>query len=270
MKTLGKISAKLITQLYDENKTVFTIDDVIRIHRTSPETAAKLVFDLVKRKNVYRLKKGKYIIIPQELGSVDKYVGNWYVAAKEIVNSPHYYVAFYSAMKYWGMTTQPVLVVYVVTPKRQFVPQTMTGRISFVYVDRKYIWGVKEEWVTKTEKVRISDIEKTTIDALAHPEYCGGITEVAKGIWLVKEKINFNRLIEYAERYNRNVVAKRLGYILELLGIAGDNLLTELKKFVKNRYDLFDPTAKGGASSKNNWRLLDNIGKEQILKIISH
>lgn len=270
VRTLGRTSAQLISSLYDQNKIIFTINDVSRITGLDYFSAGRLISELKKRRIVSTLKKGKHIIIPQELGSIDKFIGNWYVAAREIVNSPDYYVAFYSAMKYWGMTTQPVLKIFTVTPKRQFVPQAMVGRISFIYVDKKYIWGVKEEWVTKTEKVRISDIEKTIIDALAHPEYCGGITEIAKGIWLVKEKINFSRLIEHAEKYNRNVVSKRLGYILELLGVAGENLLTELKKFVKNRYDLFDPTVKGRVTSKNNWRLLDNIGKEQILKIISH
>jgi predicted transcriptional regulator of viral defense system len=270
MKTLGKISAKLITQLYDENRTVFALDDVIRIHRTSPETAAKLVFDLVKRKIVYRLKKGKYIIIPQELGSVDKYIGNWYVAGREIVNSPNYYIAFYSAMKYWGMTTQPIFKIFVVTPKRQPVPQAMVEKFSFVYVNKKYIWGVKEVWITKTEKVKISDMEKTIIDALAHPEYCGGMSEIAKGIWLVKEKINFTRLIKYVRKYNKNVVAKRLGYILELLDIKKEDVIIELKKFIRKRYDLFDPTIEKKVVEKNKWRLIENVGREQIRKIISY
>ena len=48
MKTLGKISANLIAELYNENKPVFMIDDIVRINKTSRPNAAKLVFDLIK------------------------------------------------------------------------------------------------------------------------------------------------------------------------------------------------------------------------------
>lgn len=268
MKTLGRVSAEIIHRLYDENKIIFTLDDVIRIRKNSAMTAAKLVFDLIQRKVIYRLKKGKYIIIPQELGSIDKYVGNWQVAAREIVNSPDYYLAFYSAMKYWGMTTQPLFKTFVVVTKRQSVPKSFCEKIRFVCLNKKDIWGIKEIWITKTEKIRISDMERTIIDALSHPEYCGGISEIAKGIYLVKEKINFNRLIKYIEKYNKNVTAKRLGYILDILKIGDEKTRTKLKKFIHNRYDVFDPTIEKKHLGKNNWRLIDNVGREQIEKVI--
>lgn len=270
MKTLGRVSAKLITQLYDEGRTIFAVKDVIRINTASHSTAVKLISDLVKRKVIFRLKRGKYIIIPQELGLMDKFVGNWYVASREIANSRLYYIAYYSAMKHWGMATQPILKTFVVTPKRQYPPRSMADKISFIYVDKKHIWGVNREWATKNEKVRVSNIEKTIVDALFHPEYCGGITEIAKGIWLVKDRIDFIRLLEYVKKYDKNVVSKRLGYILDVLGIVENKVTNELKKFVHARYDLFDPTVKKQNIDKNDWRLIDNIGKEQILRVISY
>lgn len=269
MKTLGKTSAGLIAGLYDENKPVFTIDDIVRINKTSRLNAAKLVFDLIKRKVIYRIKKGKYIIIPQELGSAETFRGNLYVMAKEIVNTKKYYVGFYSAMKYWGMTTQPIVKMFVATAKRQFTPKPLAEKVVFIYIDKKNIWGIKSEWTTKTERVNISDIEKTIIDALSCPEYCGGITEVAKSIWLVKEKINFRRLVKYTLKYNKKAVAKRLGYLLEILGLGDSDTFAKLKMFISNRYDLLDPTSLKRSIDKNNWRLIDNIGRKQIVKIVS-
>ncbi|MBI4063691.1 MAG: hypothetical protein HY401_05245 [Elusimicrobia bacterium] len=269
-KSLGTASAPLITALYDENKTIFTIDDIVRINKVSRTTAAKLAFDLVKRSVISRLKSGKYIIIPQEAGSLERFTGNWLVAAREIANSAGYYIAFYSAMKHWGMTTQPLIKVFVATPKRQKPPKGMRDKICLVLLEKKYIWAVSEEWATKTEKVRISDLEKTLLDSLAYPQYCGGITEAAKGLWLVKEKIDFIRLLRYVKKYGKNIVAKRLGYLLEILEISKEGVLAELQKSVKNRYDLLDPAAGKTARGKNRWKLLDNIGKDQILKIISH
>ena len=270
IKTLGKVSANLISKLYDEDKTIFEISDAQRILGKSYNDATDLLSRLVRRKVITRIKAGKFLIIPQELGSVEGYVGNWYVAVREVVNSSGYYIAFYSAMHYWGMLTQPLVKIFAATPQRQIIPSQMKDKLVFVFVNKKLIWGIREEWITRTEKVRISDLEKTIVDILAHPKYCGGITEAAKGIWIVKDKIDYIKLGEYIRKYNKNAVAKRLGYILEIFKIEKPVLTEELKKYVKRRYDLFDPTLSEERMGKNNWRLIDNIGQKQILDLIQH
>ena len=267
-KTLGKISAKLIRKLYDENRPIFEIKHAQNILGKSYNAVADLLSDLVKRKIIVRLKAGKYLIIPQEMGSGENYLGNWYIAGKEIINSKKYYIAFYSAMNHWGMLTQPLIKMFIATPKRQIIPREIIGRMIFVIVKEKSIWGIKEEWINTKEKIRISNIEKTIIDCLTYPQYCGGITEIAKGIWIVKDKIDYKILVNFVNRQNKNVVAKRLGYLLELLNIGGLNIILELKKYVKDRYDLFDPTLSIKRMNKNSWRLIDNVGQKQIKNII--
>ena len=267
-KTLGKISAKLIRKLYDENRPIFEIKHAQNILGKSYNAVADLLSDLVKRKIIVRLKAGKYLIIPQEMGSGENYLGNWYITGKEIINSRKYYIAFYSAMNHWGMLTQPLIKIFIATPKRQIIPQEMIGKMIFVIVKEKSIWGIKKEWINNKEKIRISNIEKTIIDCLTFPQHCGGITEIAKGIWIVKDKIDYKILLNYVNRQNKNVVAKRLGYLLELLNIGDSDIIFELKKFVKDRYDLFDPTLSIKRMNKNSWRLIDNVGQKQIKNII--
>ena len=267
-KTLGKISAKLIRKLYDENRAIFEINHAQIILGKNYNAITDLLSELVKRKIIVRLKAGKYLIIPQEMGSGENYLGNWYIAGKEIINSHKYYIAFYSAMNYWGMLTQPLVKIFIATPKRQIVPREMIGKIIFVTVKEKYIWGIKEVWIDNKEKIRVSNIEKTIIDCLTYPQYCGGITEIAKGIWIAKDKLDYKTLLNHANRRNKNVVAKRLGYLLELLNIGDSNIILELKKYTKDRYDLFDPTLSTKRINKNSWRLIDNVGQKQIKNTI--
>lgn len=268
IKTLGKVSAYLIDKLYEENKLFFTISDTQRILEKKYNGATDFLSELVKRKIISRIKYGKFLIIPQEIGTVEKFYGNWFVAAREVVNSQEYYISFYSAMDYWGMLTQPLIKVFVATPKRQIAPGQMKDILLFIYMKKKFIWGINEEWVTESQKVRISDIEKTILDALMHPKHCGGITEISKGIWIVRDKISYLKLEEYIEKYNKNVVAKRLGYILESLEIEELSLIKKLRHFVKDRYDLLDPTMPIENKYKNSWHLIDNIGRKQIQNII--
>lgn len=270
LKTLGALSAGLLARLYDENKPIFNISDVQHMLGKNYNEATDLLSELVRRRIITRLRAGKYLIIPQELGSTEQYIGNWYVAAREVVNSPRYYIAFYSALQHWGMLTQPLVKIFAATPKRQIVPREMRNKLTFVYTKEKFIWGIKEEWVTSTDKVRISDLEKTLVDALAHPEYCGGITEIAKGIWMARERIDFQKLKKYVIKYDKNVVAKRLGYILDIFRFDQAELLDLLRSYVKERYDIFDPTLPLKRVDKNNWRLIDNVGQKQMLDLIRH
>ena len=268
--TLGKVSAYLINKLYENNKTIFTIPDVKIILNKDYNQITDFLSELVKRKVLSRLKNGKFIIIPRETGNNERYLGNWFVAAREVINSPDYYLGFYSAMNHWAMLTQPLHKIFIVTPERQIVPKQLKDILYIIYMNKKFIWGVSEEWVTQTQKVRISDLEKTILDGLLYPRHCGGITEISKGIWISREKIDFRKLGEYVKRYNKNVIAKRLGYILEILELGTISLKFDLRRYVKERYDILDPSMPIENKNKNTWRLIDNIGKDQILNLIKY
>ena len=49
-------------------------------------------------------------------------------------------------------------------------------------------------WIDNFNKVKCSDLEKTFIDCLFMPNYAGGIVEVARAIYISKDKINFDKL----------------------------------------------------------------------------
>ncbi|MDA3792032.1 MAG: hypothetical protein PF545_00015 [Elusimicrobia bacterium] len=268
-KTLGKRSSHLLSSLYERGKVIFTIDDVSEITGLKYFSAGRLISELTKRKIISTLKKGKHIIIPREVGNIKRYLGNYYVAAREIINASDYYVGFYSAMHFRGMLTHPVNRVHIVAPKRQRVPKKLKGGMKIINVNQKYIWGITDEWVTKTEKVRFSNLEKTIVDSLAYPKYCGGITEIAGGIWITRDSIEFKKLYDYVNKFNRYVIGKRLGYILEILNL-DEAIRKKLKKFVNKRYDLLDPQLPKNSINRNNWRLIDNVGKKEIKRIIEH
>ena len=264
-KTLGRVSANLINKLYIVNKTIFSIEDAAKILNSSHLAAAKFLSKMTSRNLLMRLKSGKYIIVPQEISG--DYIGNWYVAAKEISNSKQYFISHYSALDIHNMTTQPLTKVYVSSPKRQISPRKFKERFKFIYVQPGKIWGIEEKWATNTEKVRVSDIERTIIDCLWQPQYAGGITEIAKGIWIVKEKIDYSKLLEYLLKFRKYVVTKRLGYILETLKIGG-SILFKLKDSINDRYDKLDPNLTAEETFKNNWNLIANVDPEEIKNVV--
>lgn len=269
-KTLGPLSANLILSLYETGNTIFTLKDVTRITGLKDTKAADLTSELVKRKIIARLKPGKYIIIPQELGQESDYIGNWYVAAREIVKSPEYYISHYSAMDIYNMLTHPVTKVYITTPIQEYKKIRIVGNTSFefIYTNATNIWGVRSIWVTKSEKVRVSDIERTIVDCLNMPKYCGGILEVVKGIWMQRDTIDFRKFCEYVMKLDRIVVIKRAGYILESLALSDEAYLKKFRAKLNERYCTLDPLISTYKTYNNSWKLTANISQEEIRKAI--
>jgi len=265
-KTLGKVSAQLITTLYEKDKVIFTNSDIEDITELAANAARDLASRLVKRGVIARLDPGKYIIIPQELGRSDTYIGNWYVAAREIVKSPYYYISHYSAMEIHNMTTHPITKVHITTPKQEYKKCKKVGKVNFefIYIKPNYIWGIEKYWVTKSEQIRVSNMERTIIDCLYNPKYCGVILEVVKGLWAQKEKIDFNKLQQYALNFNKIVVIKRIGYTLESLDLVPSERLNKLKEKINDKYYKLDPLLSTDETYKNSWKIIVNIGPEEM------
>ena len=94
------------------------------------------------------------------------------------------------------MVTQPALAVFASSTKR--IPSRTLQGTEFRYVSVKphQFFGTMNHWVTKQESVEVSDLERTVIDGLRLPHYCGCITEVAKGLWMRREDVHASKLID--------------------------------------------------------------------------
>jgi predicted transcriptional regulator of viral defense system len=268
LKTLGPQAAKLVTTLHERSRPVFRLEDVRDITGLSETSARSFVRKLVDRGVAARLKPGLYVLVPFELGRERRYTGNPLIVAREIIHGEEYYLSHATAMEIHGMTTQPQLVVMVSTPKPRR-PVTAQGvEFRFVRCRRKHLFGLTEHWVTKQEKVRVSDLERTIIDGLKQPEHCGGLTEVAKGLWMRRQDVNVGRLIQYAERIGIGAVVRRLGFLLETYELAALADLDRLRAGLTATYVRLDPVLPAEGRRLRRWRLQLNIDPEELRAVV--
>lgn len=267
-KTLGPVSSYLIRELKRANKNIFHIRDTQAVLNKSAKVTADFLSELVKRGIISRLKPGLFLIIPLEADR--NYLENWHIIARELIKPHHYYISHYSAMAIHGLTTQPVLKVFITSSKREKNRLISGVEFLFIYTKPSNFFGIEEKWITKQEKIKVSDLEKTLIDALMRSGLCGGISEIAKGIWLRKNRINYERLLKYCKRIKVKAVSKRLGFILQTLNLADKNILAELKDYIKNSktYVPLDPALKKQGKYLSQWRLLVNFNPEELKSII--
>jgi predicted transcriptional regulator of viral defense system len=266
-KTVGRQTAGLLAGLYDRAQTTFTLADAQEITGLSSHLASSLLHKAVRRGLVCRLKPGVFVIVPPELGSTSEYVGDPYLTAKRLTGGAPCFISHASAMEMHRMVTQPQLAVFASCSKR-LRSRTVHGmEFRFVYLKPEHYFGTMKHWVTKQESVEISDLERTVIDGLRQPEYCGGVTEVAKGLWMRHRDMQVKKLVDYALRIRTGAVLRRLGYLLELYAIAPESELARLREALTETYAPLDPMLPGEGMHLRRWRLQLNITPRELQSV---
>lgn len=272
LKTLGPLASRLVVTLYSVNRPIFHFEEAAKILGSRP-TASKVLSQLIKNGVVSRLKSGTFSLVPFELGFENEYLGNPYVVARELILGGHihrkdnYYLSFGSAFDLHQMVTQPQLIVYLSSPKMMRSTTIQGTEFRFVRCKEKDLFGITDKWINKTEKIRVSDLERTLIDGLKHPAYCGGLSEVAKGFSIKHQAIDPQKLIDYAIKLDVGAVNRRLGYLMELYTIGSRIHWDFLQTTLTPTYQLLDPELPPEGRHTAKWRLRLNIPEEELIAI---
>ena len=267
-KTLGEISSKLLTTLSSQDRVIFTISDAQKVTDTSHATTRRLISRLIDKNWLIRLVPGKYLIVPLSAGEKAEFSENWYVVAKHLIEPGLFYLSHYSALDIHEMTTQPLMTIYITTPKRRKEAKVLGASFRFLYAKPPKLWGIEEVWVKPNEKVKVSDLERTIIDCLDSPRLCGGISELAKGLWIKRNEIDYSKLVKYVKRFGSKAVAKRLGFLLELYGIGDKAAIEKLRKFITTSFVLLDSSLPATGKYQSSWRIRVNFDPKELKEII--
>jgi predicted transcriptional regulator of viral defense system len=263
-KTLGPQAAKLVTTLHEKGRCFFRLGDVRKIAELSPASARSFARKLVDRGVATRLKAGLFVLVPYELGKERQYMANPLLVAREILRGKEYYLSHGTAMEIHGMLTQPQLVVTTSTSLVQRPVTALGVQFRFVHCQRQHLFGLTHHWVTKQEKVCVSDLERTILDGLKTPHLCGGVTEVARGFWMRRNDIQVDRLVAYTKRLGVGAVAQRLGFLLETYELGTSKHRESLLRMVTRAYVRLDPVLPATGKFLHRWHLQLNIPMEEL------
>ncbi len=233
----------------------FTINDAYEITRINKPYLRKLLHRLEKRGAVERIERGKYIIIPfsSEKG---KYTLNEFVIGSLLIEPCA--IAYWSALNHYGFTEQIPTTVFLQTIswKEKQEIEVFGVKYRIVRIKENKFFGIRKEWIEETQ-INITDREKTIIDCMDKPQYCGGIVEVAKA--LKNGNFDNNKLIMYAKKIGNSGVIRRLGFLCDILGIT-----INLPKVEVRNYLYLDPTMPKKGEKNAKWRLIVNTDEKTL------
>ena len=262
--TLG---IELVRKLSAEGRRVFTADAARGVAPSvglSPGYFRQALHHLVRDGWLIRLKKGLYALsgaVPGTTALHEFEIAMGLVAPAAI--------SHWSAMSHHGLTEQVPRRIFVLTPARS-VPRVRgkkkagveTGYpvgdtvYQFVQIKPERFFGVEQVWVHEA-RISITDPERTLLDGLMAPQYCGDFAEVLHAFELRAPKLDLERIINYALKLDA-ATAKRLGWILERQGIASDRL-EPLGAVPIKGYRVLDPSSPRHGSYDARWMIQVNL-----------
>lgn len=264
-KLISTKSNELLTFLNSREILCFDFDLAKKALPDSKDSALReLLTDMTRRGLLMRVKRGLYHVIPYEKDP-DSFMPDWHLLPEYLVEDGEYYIGYYSALQIHNLITQPSLQEQIVVSKQQrpSVLKIKNIPFQFIFHNEKHFFGKKKIWVDDYNKVFCSDLEKTIVDCLFKPDYAEGIVEVARAIYISREKIRFDLLLEYIIKFNSQAVIKRLGFLLELLEIK-TVITAELEKLKTSSVVLLDTELPKGGKIKTKWSIMQNIETETI------
>ncbi|MBI2602205.1 MAG: transcriptional regulator [Deltaproteobacteria bacterium] len=268
-KTLGERSATFITLLQENGWNIFDVPKAASLLKLHGKEAAGFVDRLIERGLVTRLKGGLYQLVPFELGRESTYVGDPFIIMAELAAScmkepEKYFISHGSAMELHQMVTQPQFKVFATVPKFLRSRNIHGTEFRFVTCKPDHFFGFEKDWRTKTKSILVSDIERTVLDGMKQPDYCGGIGEVAKGLWIKRTAIDIPKLIEYALKLESGAVYRRLGFLCSFYEIASEDSLKPLKSRLTSTYQLLDPSLPKEGPYTSSWKIQLNISEQEL------
>ncbi len=253
-KGLGKQESFLITSLARKNKTIFSSADARAI---LGEQAKNVIYNLIRKKWILKLKRGLYAIVPLDIGvkGAESFAIHSFVIGSKLAEPC--YIGFWSALNYYGFSDQIPAATFVATTKAKKKLEIMNNTYIFVQLSERKFFGTVDIEM-EGETIKISDEAKTIADCLDHPEHCGGIDELARSIFFSHSEINFSKVKEYALRMGNMTILKRLGYIFESSGLLGqyEQIFGDIK--LTTGYSVLDPLSPNNGNYSNKWGLLVN------------
>jgi predicted transcriptional regulator of viral defense system len=185
-------------------------------------------------------------------------------------------ISHWSALHHHGLTDQIPRNVFVLTTTQTTIPRLRGPKsganqskypvagvlYQFIQVKPERFFGGEKVWIGES-RATVTDPERTLLDGLSMPQYCGDFSEVLNAFERHRSHLNLARVIDYAMRLDV-ATAKRLGWVLEQQGIASSDLDRLLSIPIKG-YRTLDPTAPKKGPYNRRWMIQENLpGKIKV------
>lgn len=184
------------------NYTTFSLNDASNIIGNIPATK-KYLSQMVKNGYINKIRKDLYTCYDVALNQ--DCANRFQIGSSINKNS---YISYHSAFEFYGFYNQMYYEVQVSTNKK-FTPFEYDGYSYECFINDKDIQ------IDTIQGVKVTSIERTIVDSINMLGKVMDINEFIKCLELV-HLLDESKLLEVLETYNREILYRKVGYILSL------------------------------------------------------
>lgn len=240
-----------------ERKGRVTLDELRQA--LGPSTARSIIAGLVRKGLLERIAPGVYLIHAFRSLARPHRISSAVAAAALLADEP-YYLGGWWALSQHRLSQQVYASLLDAYTTRERRSRTLgPARVAFhVLPASAFSYGIEPVTLEGAE-VRVSDVERTVLDALDYPRAFGGVREALRVIGPALAGADQERLIAYAARGSRPGTCQRLGVLLGRLG-ATPRATEPLARRVRETASLLSmlPDAPRTGTVDATWRVVEN------------
>ena len=247
---------ELLRALVNEGHRIFSADQARQMARQLSISEAYVVEALHHLKHrgwIRSIKRGVYAITEESGFSSPPHE---YEIAMALVTPSA--ISHWTALYHHHLTQQTPQTIFALTPTGTRVPDTVKkSRYHFIHMKPDHLFGIEEIWIGEG-KVRITDPERTLLDGLRQPQFCGGIQEVLAGFDARWPHLDIQKIIQYALRLDGATIS-RLGWVLQQRGCSNAEL-SRLRDQRAKGVRRLDASGPDQGPIDREWQIRENIG----------
>lgn len=212
VRSLGPLEAKLVLSLTEAGLDRVTVQEAADI-LGDIGSARSALRRLHKKGWLERLVAGRYLLHGPEAGYLSASSASTLVFASGLLEPS--YVGWFAAARYHSFTTQYPFVVRVAALRQATPRQYGDAQIHIVKVVQRKFFGYQEAKLGRS-MFTVSTPEKTIVDCVDRPEFCGGPIETAIIVARGLDKASIDGVIEDSIRNGSVATIQRLGFLLDV------------------------------------------------------
>jgi len=252
---LGRLEARFLARI--GIRPTFGMSDARRVLGHKENDPTRQFLERLQTKGwLRRIRRGRFAVIPLSSGEDRTPQLHEFIVAMELVSPAA--IAYWSALNHHGMTEQLPRTVFVATnhPVRRPPREVLGVGYKIISLRPEKFFGIVKDWINEMPFM-VTDREKTIIDGLDLPQYVGGIGEIAKALSTAWDSLNESKLRKYAAKIGNSAVAKRLGFLMETMGVGNSEALRKAVTLAPG-FSSLDPTLPREGKYNRRWGLLIN------------
>lgn len=257
---INRENRALVERLHREMSGAFGVSEAAAALGLNDVQAGKLLPYLARRGWLSRVRRGLYVAVPLDARRPGEWLEDAWIVADRVF-SPCY-IGGWTACEHWDLTEQTFRTILVVTSKkvrhREQVIQSTPYRVTVRSEDK--LFGTAPVWRAQV-RVQVSDPTRTVVDILDDPTLGGGMRSVADVVheYFASEHREDNLLTEYADLFGNRAVFKRLGYLLEHIGVDAPELVATCLERRSSGLVALDPSVDTTGRIVRRWGVRVNV-----------